>query len=195
MRTLKMLGLTAVAALALTAFVGVSSAFAVQWNPQGTVEPTSLKAGTSVQMKTNRGATVTCNTSNGFTLSPIGGNPAVSGTTDSAGNPAPPSFSNCTSSLGSATVTASGQWLFTATSTTNVNESNASATVKVAGGICTITMTNVSIPNNTWSNSAHTLTSNSSATFPIHESGFCDGGTSATVTGVSQSPSAVTISP
>jgi hypothetical protein len=193
MRTIKLLGASAVAALAMTAFVGVSSAFAVQWNPQGTVEPTSLKAGTSVVMRDNVGSTVTCNTSNGFTLSPVGGNPAVSGTVNSSGQSAPPTFSNCTSSLGSATVTASGQWLFTATSTTNVNQSNASATIKIAGGICTITISNVSIPNNTWSNSTHQLTSNSGASFPIHESGFCDGATSSTVSGTSQSPTAVTI--
>jgi hypothetical protein len=137
---------------------------------------------------------VTCNTSNGFTLAPVNGNPAVSGTVNSSGAAAPPSFSNCTSSLGSATVTASGQWLFTAKSTTSVDESNASATIKIAGGICTITMSNVSIPGNSWSNSTHRLTSNSNASFPIHESGFCDGATSSTVTAVTQSPSAVTIS-
>src|SRR5881392_2592755 len=98
MRTLKLLGLSAVTALALTAFVGVSSAFAVQSNPQNTVTSTSLKSGTSVVMTDNKGSTVTCNTVNGFNLSPIGGNPAVSGTTNSSGAPAPPTFSNCTSS-------------------------------------------------------------------------------------------------
>jgi hypothetical protein len=193
MRSIKLVGLSAVAALALTAFVGVSSALAVQWNPQNTVTSTSLAAGTKVVMTDNVGSTVTCSTVNGFNLAPVGGNPAVSGTVNSSGSPAPPVFSNCTSSLGSATVTGSGQWLFTATSTTNVNQSNASATIRIAGGICTITMTNVSIPNNTWSNTTHQLTSNSGASFPIHESGFCDGATSSKVSGISQSPSSVTI--
>jgi hypothetical protein len=193
MRSIKLLGLTAVTAFALTAFVGVSSAFAVQWNPQNTVESSSLAKGTSVVMTDNVGSTVTCSTENGFTLSPIGGNPAVSGTVNSSGAAAPPVFSNCTSSLGSATVTGSGQWLFTATSTTNVNETNASATIKIGGGLCTITMSGVSIPNNTWSNTTHQLTANSGASFPIHESGFCDGATSSKVSGVSQAPSAVTI--
>ena len=193
MRSIKLLGLSAVAALALTAFVGVSSAFAVQWNPQNTVEPASLASGSSLVMTNNKGNTITCTGVSSNVLAPIGGNAAVAGTVNSSGASAPPSFSGCSSNLGSATVTGSGQWLFTATSTTSVDASHASATIKIAGGLCTITVSNASAAGNTWNNSTHQLTLNNGASFPISESGFCDGATSAHQSGTLQMPSAVTI--
>jgi hypothetical protein len=193
MRSIKLLGLAAVTAVALTAFVGVSSAFAVAWSPQNTVEPASLASGSSLVLTNNKGNTVTCNTVTSSVEAPIGGNAAVAGTVNSSGAATPPSFTNCSSNLGSASVSASGQWLFTATSATSVDASHASSSVSIAGGICHITVSNAAVAGNTWSNTSHQLALNSGASFPISESGFCDGATSAKMSGTLQLPTAVTI--
>jgi hypothetical protein len=198
MRTVKLLGMLAVAAFVAAAFVGVSSAAAASWSPQNTVEQSTIPSGGSVVFTDNRGSTVTCTsltngTTNSYVEAPVGGNPAVAGSVNSRGSAAPPQFGGCSSSLGSASVTASGQWLFTATSTTTVDGSNASAKILIGGGLCTITISKASIPNNSWSNTSHQLTANSSASFPISESGLCDGATSATQKGAIQLPSTVTI--
>ncbi|WP_406688256.1 hypothetical protein REH65_16695 [Saccharopolyspora sp. ID03-671] len=194
---------TAIAALITVFTLGgaaaaqAATAQAVQWNPQNTVEPITLAAGTQLVMRSNTGVEVRCGTVSGNVLAPTGGNPAVAGTVDRAGAPAAPTITNCTNTLApsaATTVTASGQWLATATGTSNVDISQASATVNISG-VCSIRVDNVSVPANGWDNGTHQLTANSGASFPISESGLlCDGGTSATLSGTLQLPTEVTIS-
>src|SRR5947209_4975052 len=197
MRSIKLMGIAGATALAFSAFVGVSSAAAVSWSPQNTVEQAT--AASNVVLTDNKGNTVTCTSltngsNNSYVKAPVNGNAAVAGTVNSSGSAAPPQFGGCSSNLGSASVSASGQWLFTATSTTSVDASNASSKAVIAGGACTITISNASAPGNSWSNSTHRLTLNSNDTFPISESGFlCDGATSAHESGTLQLPSPVTI--
>jgi hypothetical protein len=202
MRSIKLMGIAGATALALSAFVGVSSAAAVSWSPQNTVEQSTVASGSKLVFKDNKGFTVTCTSAsngstNSYTEAPVGGNPAVAGSVNSRGQAAPPQFGGCTNSLlpsDPTTVTASGQWLFTATSTTTVNGSNASAVINIGNGACKITISNASAPNNSWSNSTHQLTLNGNDTFPISQSGFfCDGATSGSQSGTLQSPSTVTI--
>ncbi|MFC7342818.1 hypothetical protein [Saccharopolyspora griseoalba] len=194
----RVLGAAMIAAMSLAgaSVAQAASVQAVQWNPQNTVEPIALASGSELVMRSNTGTEVRCSTVGGNVLAPTGGDPAVAGTVDSAGNAAPPTFTNCTNTLmpsASTTVTASGQWLATATSTTSVDISQASATVNI-GGVCEITVRNASVPGNGWDNGTHQLTANSGESFPISESGVCDGGTSATLSGTLQLPSEVTIS-
>ncbi|GAA2359990.1 hypothetical protein GCM10009854_43660 [Saccharopolyspora halophila] len=192
------LGAAMIAAFALAggSVAQAATTQAVQWNPQDTVEPVALASGSELVMRSNSGTEVRCGTVDGNVLAPTGGDPAVAGTVDSAGNPAPPTITNCTNTLmpsATTTVTASGQWLAAATGTTSVDISQASATVDI-GGVCEITVDNVAVPGNGWDNGTHQLTANSNESFPISESGFCDGGTSATLSGTLQLPSEVTIS-
>lgn len=187
-----LIGIVAVTLMALGLGSVSANAATVQWSPQNTVESATLASGTSLVLTDNAGSTVTCKTVSGNVEAPIGGNAAVAGTVNASGSAAPPQFSNCTSNRGSASVSASGQWLFTATSSTSVDASQASAKVTVAG-LCTITVSNAALAGNTWSNTTHQLTTNSSASFKISESGLCDGATSATMKGTLQLPSAVTI--
>lgn len=188
-----LIGIVAATLVVLGLSTAMANAATVQWNPQNTVESATLASGTSLVLTDNAGSTVTCKTVSGSVEAPIGGNPAVAGTVNASGSAAPPQFSNCTSSFGSASVSASGQWLFTATSSTSVDASQASAKVTVAGGLCTITVSNAALTGNAWSNTNHQLTTNSSASFKISESGLCDGASSATMKGTLQLPSTVTI--
>ena len=174
-----------------------ATAQAVQWNPQNTVEPITLASGTQLVMTANTGVEVLCDVVNGNVQAPVAGNPAIAGTVDSSGAPAAPTITGCTNSLApsaATTVTPSGQWLATATSTGSVDISQVSATVTISG-MCTITVDNAAVPTNGWDNGTYQLTANSNASFPISESGlFCDGATSATLSGTPQLPAEVTIS-
>lgn len=154
-------------------FVGVSSASAATWDPQGT-EVTATSEGAPTLTDAN-GNTVSCPTAD-TRLTATGD---LARTTAGLHNPvAFGTGTNC-SALGLAnvaSVTTFGTWEFTATSTTNVN---ASATGTGAGGTgvvatitifgtCHITINGpVTINNNTWSNANHTLTINNAATFPF----------------------------
>ncbi len=194
--TFQLIGVAAAALVALAVGSAPAGAVtAVQWNPQNTVEAASLAAGTSIVITDNAGNTVSCNTVTSSVLAPNNGNPAVAGTVNSSGAPAAPQFTNCSSNLGSASASASGQWLFTATGTSTVDASGANAVATIAGGLCTITISNGAVPGNTWNNTTHQLALNSGASFHISESGLlCDGATTATMAGTLQLPSAVTIS-
>lgn len=199
MRALPLKVIAVAAATFAALAVGSASANAAtpQWNPQNTVEPATLATGTTLVVTDNVGNTITCSTATGNVKAPVSGNAAVAGTVDANGNAAPPQISNCTNSVSPSsptTVTASGQWLFTATSTSTVDASH--ATVKASiGSLCTITVSNATITGNAWSNTNHTLTSNSTQSVPISESGFfCDGATSGTLKVTLQLPTAVTIS-
>ncbi|RRO15140.1 hypothetical protein EIL87_17920 [Saccharopolyspora rhizosphaerae] len=195
----KAAGVALIAAFSLggAAAAQAATAQAVQWNPQNTVEPITLASGTQLVMRSNTGLEVRCSTVSGNVLAPTGGDPAVAGTVNSAGAPAAPTFTDCTNTLApsaTTTVTATGQWLSTATSTSSVDISQASATVNISG-VCTVEVDNVTVRGNGWDNGTHQLTANSGESFPISESGFlCDGGTSATLSGTLQLPSEVTIS-
>lgn len=194
---LKVIAVAAASFAALAVGSASANAATPQWNPQNTVEPATLASGTTLVVTDNLGNTITCSTATGNVKAPIGGNAAVAGTVDANGNAAAPQISNCTNSFSpgsTTTVTASGQWLFTAASTTSVNASQATVSANI-GGLCTISVSNASIPGNTWSNSTHQLTSNATQSVPIHESGFfCDGATSGTLKVTLQLPSTVTIS-
>lgn len=191
----KLIGITAGAAAVIGAGNVSAHAATVQWNPQNTVVSATLASGSSLVMTDNRGARVTCTTVTSNVKAPIGGNAAVAGTVNTSGTAAPPSITSCTNTVfpsASTTVTASGQWLFTATSASAVNASQASSVVSI-GGLCRITVSNAAIASNAWNNTTHQLALNSGASFPISESGFCDGATSATISGTLQLPSSVTI--
>lgn len=187
------------AAMVVGTFLAGSSAAqaaAVQWNPQNTVEPLTLASGSQLVMRSSSGLEVRCSTVGGNVLAPTGGDSSVAGTVDSAGNAAPPTFTNCTNTLipsATTTVTASGQWLAKATSTTSADISQASATVNI-GGICQVKVSNAAVSGNGWDNNTHQLTANSNGSFPISESGLCDGATSATLAGTLQLPTDVTVS-
>lgn len=191
--SIKLAGLMAVPLIGLAMGSAAALGATVQWNPQNTVEPATLASGSSLVLTDNRGNTVTCNTVSSNVEAPINGNPAVAGTVNSSGAAAAPQFTNCSSNLGSASVTNSGQWLFTATGTSSVDASQATSSVNI-GGFCTIKVSNAAVSGNAWNNTTHQLTLNNSASFPISESGLCDGATSATMKGTLQLPSGVTIS-
>lgn len=196
-RSKRMSVATVAAALALlgAGSVPAIAAEAVQWNPQDTVEPVTLASGSELVITGDTGSTVTCQTVTTNVMAPVNGDPAVAGTVDSSGNAASPMITNCTNSLfplAETTVTTSGQWLATATSTSSANISNASATVDI-GGLCTVTIENVSINDNAWSNNSHQLKANSNGSFPISQNS-CDGAATATLSGTLQLPDEVTIS-
>lgn len=191
---IKLAGLVAVPLIGLGMGSAAALAATVQWNPQNTVEPATLASGSSLVLTDSAGNTVTCNTVTSNVEAPINGNAAVAGTVDSSGAAAAPVFSNCSSNLGSASVTNSGQWLFTATSTSSVDTSQDTSSISIGGGLCTITVTNAAVAGNTWNSATNQVILNSSASFPISESGLCDGATSATIAGSLQLPSTVTIS-
>lgn len=160
MRRLKMIGSTVVAVVVL-----VSPASAVTWDPPGTVVHghgnVTLTSGTAVW---------TCTFDTNFK-----GSGAVATTTNSAGVAAGPTFSNCTNNLGLSpmTVTSSAAWVATATSTTAVDLTSFNYTVNLGSGTCIVTVDPVAIPNNAWSNGAHTLTLSSATAYPITRAGFC----------------------
>ncbi len=159
MRSIKMIGLAALSALAL-----VPSASAATWDPQGTV----IAGHGNLTLNSGSGR-VTC-TVDVFTKA----TGDLAQTTNASGTPAGPTFSNCTNNLGLSptVVTSSAAWNATATSTTSVDVTNGNATINIGGGACVITA-NASVPNNGWSNATHTLTASSATAFPITRHGFC----------------------
>jgi hypothetical protein len=177
-------------ALAAVALSSTDAFAAVQWNPQNTVEPVSvvaLNGNTYLQFTDNKNNWVRCTSTSGtYAEAPTNGNAAVAHTTNSSGTSAAPSFSGCTSNLGSASVSCSTSWNITAQTTTSVDVSNVSCTITITPfvGSCTITMSNQSVSGNTWDNTTSTLTANSGQSITISETGtVCDGATSATETG------------
>lgn len=176
-------------ALAAVAFSTSDVFAAVSWSPQNTVEPVSvvaLNGNSYLQFTDNKGNWTRCTSTSGTNVEspgPGNSNTAVAETVNSAGTATqPPSFSGCSSNLGGASVSCSTFWDATATSTTSVDVSNVSCSISI-GGICTISMSNVTVKSNTFDNTTSTLTANSTQSFPISESGLCDGATSATETG------------
>jgi len=160
---------TAVAvASMLMALVGVSSASATSWDPQGTV----VHGHGDLTLHASGGATVTCT----VTLN-VKATGSLAQTTNAAGALTGPTFSNCTNSTGISptVVTSSGSWTATATSTTSVDVTQGNAFINIGNGFCTITADNASVPGNTWSNALHTLTANSTPTFLITRSAGCIG--------------------
>jgi hypothetical protein len=169
MRGIKMHTLAAVTLA--TAGLGATSAQAANWDP---VNTNFASSGTYL-LHTNGFGTVDCQVTE--TLRSTGN--------DLATSTAPPVFDNCSSNIaGPVTVTTIFNWTLTATSTTAVDRT-VSMTANIGGGLCVITMS-AAIVGNTWSNTAHTLTLNSGQSFPITEHGFCDGGTSGSLSGTSQ---------
>lgn len=200
MRKFKMFGLTVVAAMSLMAMVGASSAFALQWNPQGTPEAASLVTGTSSVLTDSNGNHVTCSTSTA-TLTASGAVATASGTTN------PVNYSSCSNDVlgGTTTVSTFGTWSFTATSTsaiTAVANNGAGGTVariNMPGlfGTCTITVAGpITIAGNAWSNTTHQMTINNTVSFNLSQNGPCAGavGATGTLSGKYQLPSTVTIS-
>src|SRR5260221_14796647 len=87
----------------LSMFSSNASAVAYNWSPQSTVEPISLVT-TSLTFKDNKNNTVSCNTITASAEAPVAGNASVAQTTNSSGTATAPAFSNCTSNLGTASV-------------------------------------------------------------------------------------------
>jgi hypothetical protein len=181
MRNIKMFGLAVLAALGLTAMLGVGMASAANFDPANK----TVHAHGTLTLTTNVGSAVTCNFTT-FLTSP-GNDHAV--TVDATNMAAGPSFSGCTNTISSglstsvvATPGTTGAWTLTATSTSTINVTNGGATINI-GGICTITAMGVSVPNNAWNETTHVLTPNNGVTFPISESGFCDGATTGRMSG------------
>jgi hypothetical protein len=166
MRNMKKFGTAVAAASMVMALVGASSASAATWDPQGTVVHGH---GT---LTLHAGASVTCT----VTLN-VKATGDLAQTTNAAGTLAGPTFSNCTNSLGinPTVVTATASWTATATSTTAVDVTQGNAHINIGNGACTITADNVSVPGNAWNEATHTLTANSTPTFPITTGGFCPG--------------------
>jgi hypothetical protein len=192
MRGIKTLGSAVTVALTLAAMVGASGASAANWDPANVTVPIS---GT-MTLTTSTGGTAMCSLTNTFVRS-AGGDLAV--TTDSAGTPRGPQWTACMNGIApilSTTITSTtgtaGAWSMTATSTTSVDLTGVNLTVALAS-LCTISAMNVSIASNTWSNTTHTLTFNSTATFPIVESGICDGGTTGRISGTFSFPSSAVV--
>jgi hypothetical protein len=177
MRSMKKFGTAVAAASMLMALVGVGSASAANWDPANT----TLTAHGTLVLHAASGLSVTCTYHSG--VRSAGGADAF--TTATGGTtPAPPTFSGCTSSLGTPTVTADQPWTVTATSTTAVDVTgNATITVHIPPfPDCKITATDVSLAS-TWSNATSTVTPGTGS-FPISEVGaLCPGDTSATMTG------------
>jgi hypothetical protein len=182
---MKKLGTAALAASAMMALFGAGSASAANWDPPNT----PLTGHGSLTLTTNSFGTVSCTVH--MTVKSTGNDVAT--TVNAAGTAdAPPVFSSCTSTLGSASVISDQPWVATATSTTAVDVTG-NATITLGGGICRITVASASVANNTWSNTTHVLTANPAGTFPISESGLCDGGTTGSMTGSVTFPSSAII--
>jgi hypothetical protein len=191
MRSLKMYGSAAVAALVTTVALGAVSASAANWDP-----PNVQQAGSgALTLTTNTGASVSCTA----TVRTIAG-PAsdLATTVNSGGAAAGPVFDTCTTSLapgvhGLVSVDAPGAWRATATSTTTVDVTAPGVTITI-GSLCTIHVGDVNVPNNTWSNASHALTANSGASFPVTETGFlCDGGVTGRMAGTVTFPASAII--
>jgi hypothetical protein len=163
--------------VALVASAGASTATAATWDPvNSNISTTNVGSLTF----TAGGASYTCNTVT-LTLRAASGTASVA---VAQGTHNPVAFSNCTSFLGSATVTTTGTWQFTANSTTSVTMAAVGATVLQmrfhAVPSCTINIPGFDLPNNTWSNSTHQLTLNSTATFAVTSTAGCLGAVGST---------------
>jgi hypothetical protein len=185
MYKIKSFGLAAVAAATMMAMAWAGSASAANWDPANT---TLTAHGTLGLDLSPSGVSLTCTFHSG--VRSTGNDLAV--TTNAAGDPAGPTFSACTTSLPSvavgiaATPGTAGAWNLTATSTTAVDVTNENFTITVTSGgvaVCTVSLMNVSVAGNTWSNATSTLTPTATS-FPIVETGvLCPGDTTARFTG------------
>jgi hypothetical protein len=166
-----------VSGVALFAAVGVSSASAANWDPQGREVSATLATGTTSSL-TAGGATVTC-TGVDTRLATTVNTPNVATTTHGIHNPV--QFTGCTSFGGPADVTTFGTWSFTAIDTTTVtgaatNGASAIATIQptaITG--CVVSIFGADIPNNDWNNTTHNLAINNQATFPVSANASCLG--------------------
>lgn len=160
MKPVKMLALGAVVVLSL---MGSAAAPAANWHPQNTTFTANQEGSGSFTFPD--GDAVRCSAAS-VSLSASG---AVAMNT-AATNPV--TFTNCLETVlnTAVTVTTFGTWNFTATSTTSVDLEATSATsvvvlIHMPGLGCTVSLrSTLSIPNNTWSNAAHTLTINNTPT-------------------------------
>jgi len=177
MRNVKYL---ACGAALLASCIGVSSASAANWDPQGTA---LTATSTNSVLTPATGAPVACPvadlsvTATGdlarTSAALVNHNPVFFGGGCLAGGALPTD------------VTTFGTWEFTATSTTNVNASATGtgaggtgpvAVITITGSSCVITIDGpVSIPNNVWHNASHQLTINNTATFPFTTTAGCNG--------------------
>jgi hypothetical protein len=176
MLSMKRFGTAVAAASLLMAVTGAGSASAANWDPANT---TRTAHGTLTLDENGQG--VTCTYHSG--VRSAGGADAFT-TTPAGTTPAPPTFSNCSTTIpgSTATVTSSAAWTFTATSTTSVDVTNGNAviTIRVFGvDVCTITAANASVPNNTWSNATSTLTPSASTFSVTNDRAACPGGVGA----------------
>jgi hypothetical protein len=177
MLSIKKLGTAIVAVSALTGLFGTGSASAANWDPPNT----TLTAHGNLTIDWNVG-NVACTYHSG--LRSAGGADAF--TTETNGTvPAPPTFSNCTSSLGTiVSVTNPAAWTLTATTTTAVDMTfGLSIVMSVLGINCTIAAHDVTIPM-TWNNVAKTITPGATS-YPTTTTGgaFCPSITSSRLTG------------
>lgn len=176
------------AAVVSMAVMGLSPASAANWDPQGTVNAFHG----NLTLTTNAAGSVSC-TVTGFVKA--GG--SLANTTTSSGNLAPPVFTNCTNNIASGSTTAvvaTSSWGAFATSTTAVDVlGQAHITISQFGTVLCRISVSAAVANNSWSNAAHTLTANSASSFPVTESGACDGGTTGTMAGVVGFPASMII--
>lgn len=158
---IKMFGMAVVVVLTLA-----SSASAATWDPQGVV-----RHGHGTLTLTTGSATVT------FTATVDGKATGDAMTTTNAAGTAGqgPVLNNGTNNLGLSPTTAhvDQDWSLIATSTTVVDLNNFNMTINIGNDACTITAAGVSIPNNTWNNTTHTLTFNSATAFDVTRANFC----------------------
>lgn len=176
-----------IALLAALAFAvtGAGTATAANWDPPNTI----LTGSGTWTIATNTGLSTTC----ALTMRVKSSGSAQTTTVNAAGASAPPTFGHCTNNLWiGAAATSTVPWVFTATSTTAVDETFSFA-ITTNSGFCTITWGDTSWANNTWSNTTHTLTQNTAAIAPITEHGFCDGGTTGIMSGYVTFPPSVII--
>lgn len=183
MSMMKRPGPVLMAAVMLVVMLGAGSASAANWDPANT---TLAAHGTLTLDLSPSGVTMTCTFHSG--VRSAGGADAFTAETGGT-TPAPPTFSNCTSSvLGAVAVVVDAPWTFTATSTTAVDLTNGNFTMtSSAFGDCKIAASGVSFAW-TWNNATHMITPGATS-FPISESGaFCLGDTTMRITGVVNIP-------
>jgi hypothetical protein len=177
MLSIKKLGTAIVAVSALTGLLGTGSASAANWDPPNT----TLTAHGNLTFDTST-FSLSCTYHSG--LRSAGGADAF--TTETNGTvPAPPTFSNCTSTLGTiVSVTNPAAWTLTATTTTAVDMTfSLSIVMSVFGSNCTIGVHDVTLPM-TWNNVAKAITP-SATSFPTTTTGgaLCSNVTSGSLTG------------
>lgn len=165
--------------------MGATSASAGDWHPQNAVLTATQVGAATFTAGT---VTITCSKVDAQVL-------AVDDRFQAGGMVPPIAFSSCLDSfaLTASTVTTTGTWGFTATSTTAVDITADAGTPGVSvidftlGApplpVCTITVPGpLRIPLSLWSNVSSRLTFNPAVSFAITKSGFCPGvGNTATV--------------